>query len=221
MVQRLDKDTSGLLVFARTRQAGDVLRTQLRAHTVERRYVALAHGIVHARRHESLIVPNRGDGLRGSFGRLRPARGRPPKTARRALTHIGVLETMAAASYVDCRLETGRQNQIRIHLAEAGHPLLGETVYVREFEGTLLPAPRLMLHAASLGFAHPRTGRTVRFERKPPPDFRATLAALRAGLSRSGRHRARPAGPRGAIRREAPEPPCIAPPPGSSPLFPS
>jgi 23S rRNA pseudouridine1911/1915/1917 synthase len=84
---------------------------------------------------------------------------------------------------VACELETGRQHQIRIHLAEAGHPLIGETVYVREWHGPALAAPRLMLHAAVLGFIHPRTGRPVRFEDPPPEDFetvRRNLERLRS-----------------------------------------
>ncbi|KAB2899655.1 MAG: RNA pseudouridine synthase, partial [Kofleriaceae bacterium] len=86
------------------------------------------------------------------------------------------------ATVCDVRLETGKTHQIRIHLAEAGHPLVGETVYIRDFEaagGALLPAPRLMLHAATLGFAHPITGEPLRFERPPPAEMSAWLAAHR------------------------------------------
>jgi 23S rRNA pseudouridine1911/1915/1917 synthase len=78
-----------------------------------------------------------------------------------------------------CELETGRQHQIRIHLAEAGHPLVGETVYIRDWRGPLLPAPRPMLHATVLGFVHPRTGKALRFEEPPPGDFTAVLKRLR------------------------------------------
>ena len=78
-----------------------------------------------------------------------------------------------------CELETGRQHQIRIHLSEAGHPLVGETVYIRDWRGPVLPAPRPMLHAAVLGFVHPRTGKSLRFEEPPPGDFVAALERLR------------------------------------------
>src|SRR4029078_8705416 len=86
---------------------------------------------------------------------------------------------LAGATLIRCRLETGRTHQIRIHLAEAGHPLLGEAVYSRGFAGPLIPAPRLMLHAAELGFEHPADGRPMLFTEPPPPDFEAMLARLR------------------------------------------
>jgi 23S rRNA pseudouridine1911/1915/1917 synthase len=81
---------------------------------------------------------------------------------------------------VACELETGRQHQIRIHLAEAGHPLVGETVYIRDWRGPRIPAPRPMLHAAVLGFVHPRSGKRLRFEEPAPEDFERVLARLRA-----------------------------------------
>jgi 23S rRNA pseudouridine1911/1915/1917 synthase len=83
------------------------------------------------------------------------------------------------ATLVECRLETGRQHQIRIHLAELGHPLLGERVYVRDYAGPRIEAPRAMLHARTLGFAHPKTGERMAFEREAPPDFREMLERLR------------------------------------------
>jgi 23S rRNA pseudouridine1911/1915/1917 synthase len=76
-------------------------------------------------------------------------------------------------------LETGRQHQIRIHLSELGHPLLGEPVYIRDYSAARVPAPRPMLHAAVLGFTHPRSAQRLRFERAAPSDFRAALDALR------------------------------------------
>ena len=79
---------------------------------------------------------------------------------------------------VACRLETGRTHQIRIHLSEAGHPIVGERVYIRNFEGALLPAPRPMLHAAELGFVHPVRGTSMKFEAPLPEDFEATLQRL-------------------------------------------
>jgi 23S rRNA pseudouridine1911/1915/1917 synthase len=178
-VQRLDKDTSGLVVFARSIPAQRHLQEQLAAHAVTRRYLAIAHGEVGDAIHESLLVPDRGDGLRGSWGRFRTAKGSPPPTARVAVTRVRVEERLRGATLVACELETGRQHQIRIHLAEAGHPLVGETVYVRDWRGPLLPAPRPMLHAAVLGFVHPRTGRSLRFEDPLPADFLAVLERLR------------------------------------------
>lgn len=179
-VQRLDKETSGLVVFARTIPAQRHLQRQLAAHTVTRRYLAIVHGAAADAVHETLLVPDRGDGLRGSWGVFRPARGEPPTEAREAVTRVRVRERLPGATLVACELETGRQHQIRIHLAEAGHPLVGETVYVRDWRAPLLPAPRPMLHAAVLGFAHPRTQKTLRFEEPPPADFTVVLAGLRA-----------------------------------------
>ncbi len=173
VVHRIDKETSGLVVFTRTWLAKQALAAQFRAHTVHRRYLALVHGDARTRTFRSMLLEDRGDGLRGS------ARGTPPASAREAVTHVERLEGLEGATLVACRLETGRTHQIRIHLSEAGHPLLGERVYVRGFAGPVLPAPRLMLHAAELGFVHPSTEREVRFERPMPEDMAEVLARLR------------------------------------------
>jgi 23S rRNA pseudouridine1911/1915/1917 synthase len=175
-VQRLDRESSGLVVFARSVVAQRALQAQFAAHAVRRSYQAIAHGTVTSATHETLLVRDRGDGLRGSW---REARGGPPADARWATTHVVAEETWGESTLVTCRLETGRQHQIRIHLAEDGHPLLGETVYGREFAGPWLEAPRLLLHAGVLGFEHPRTGRAMRFEEAVPDDFQAVVTALR------------------------------------------
>lgn len=181
-VQRLDKETSGLVVFARSIPAQRDLQEQLAAHTMTRRYLALVHGRAEDTVYETLFVPDRGDGLRGSWGVFRQARGEaPPKEAKEAITRVQVLERLPRATLMACELETGRQHQIRIHLSEAGHPLVGETVYIRDWRGKLLPAPRPMLHATVLGFVHPRTGKRLRFEEPPPADFTAVLKRLRPG----------------------------------------
>lgn len=179
VVHRLDRETSGLLVFARSVPAERFLQKQLLGHTVLRRYLAIVHGQAADATHDTLLVPDRGDGLRGSWGVFRKARGEPPAAARRAVTHGKVEERLRGATLVSCRLETGRQHQIRIHLAEAGHPLVGEKVYVRDYRGPLIPAPRPLLHAAELGFVHPRTGEEARFEAPLPADFLSALRSLR------------------------------------------
>jgi 23S rRNA pseudouridine1911/1915/1917 synthase len=178
-VQRLDKETSGLLVFARTVAAQRSLQLQLENREVVRRYEALAHGAVEAAVHDTWLVEDRGDGRRGSL--RQPATAGDMSGARQAVTRVWPLEALRGATRVACELETGRQHQIRIHLAEAGHPLLGETVYIRDYRGKPLAAPRPMLHAAVLGFRHPRDGRVLRFEDPPPDDFAAVLARLRRG----------------------------------------
>jgi len=178
VVHRLDKDTSGLMVFTRTWLAKQSLTQQFREHTVLRRYLALAAGDVATQTIRSDIHADRGDGLRGSLPRGR--RGSPGQ-GQRAVTHVRALEKLDGATLVECRLETGRTHQIRIHLSEAGHPIVGEQVYIRDYGGDELRAPRMMLHAAELGFVHPATEEDVRWEKDPPRDFAETLAGLRGG----------------------------------------
>jgi 23S rRNA pseudouridine1911/1915/1917 synthase len=179
VVHRLDKETSGLIVFTRTWLAKKSLTAQFRAHTVHRRYMAIAHGDVRKATYRTHLLENRGDGLRGSFEQSRFARGKRPEEAKYAVTHIEPVEKLNGATLVRCILETGRTHQIRIHLSEAGNPIVGERVYSRHFTGPEIPAPRLMLHAAELGFVHPATNLDVRFEEPLPKDFEETLARLR------------------------------------------
>ena len=171
VVQRLDKETSGLVVFARTFAAKKVLGSQLRLHTMHRRYYAIASGDVIGRTFRTQIVADRGDGVRGS--------SRHGREGQLAVTHVEPVERLRGATLIACQLETGRTHQIRIHLSEAGHPLVGERVYVRGLLGPRLEAPRIMLHASELGFEHPVTREQVRFEAPLPDDFRGVLASLR------------------------------------------
>ncbi|MCA9582064.1 MAG: RluA family pseudouridine synthase, partial [Myxococcales bacterium] len=182
-VQRLDKTTTGLLVFPRTLEAKRALQAQFRVHSVERSYWAIAHGRVTDATYETWLIRDRGDGLRGSHGKFRRSRAEPPADARRSVTHVRLVEDLGKASLVECRLETGRQHQIRIHLSEAGHALVGEGVYIRDHKGDRIPANRPLLHARTLGFNHPRTGAPMRFEEEPPEDFMTMLATLRRGES--------------------------------------
>ena len=183
VVQRLDKETSGLMVFARTAYSQRALALQFREHTADRVYHAIAHGAVAPTRVETYLILDRGDGLRGSYGSFRRSKGRVPGAAKRAVTHLQPIESLMGATLVECRLETGRQHQIRIHLSELGHPLVGERVYIRDYAGVKIEAVRPMLHARTLGFVHPRTGEPVSFERDPPQDFRAMLESLRSTRS--------------------------------------
>jgi 23S rRNA pseudouridine1911/1915/1917 synthase len=175
VVHRLDKETSGVLVFTRTWLAKQGLTQQFRAHTVHRRYLAIAHGIVRAGTIRSNLVANRGDGLRGSVPVNAKREG-----AQLAITHVEVVEALRGATLIACQLETGRTHQIRVHLSESGHPIVGERVYVRGWKGEIIPAPRLMLHAAELGFVHPATNAEIHFERPLPADFEEVLRRLRA-----------------------------------------
>jgi 23S rRNA pseudouridine1911/1915/1917 synthase len=177
-VHRIDRDTSGLVVFARTSEAAAHLTAQFRKHTTDRRYLALTRGAPPAGRIESVFARDRGDGRRGS---------RDDSTAgedgRRAVTHATVLEEMGTFALVECRLETGRTHQVRIHLGEAGTPLCGERVYDRAAGQRPVPdgsgADRPMLHAVRLGVAHPESGRRMTWEAPPPADFARLLERLR------------------------------------------
>jgi 23S rRNA pseudouridine1911/1915/1917 synthase len=210
VVHRLDKETSGLVVFTRSWQAKKALSQAFRFHRVHRRYLALVHGVPKAGTLVSHFVEDRGDGLRGSVERRRGRnRAVGNEKTQRAVTHVEVLEhgvtqsprqsqhgrhtrqgqpSEGGASHgqpwalVACRLETGRTHQIRIHLSEAGHPLIGERVYVRDHAGPLIPAPRVMLHAAELGFEHPATGREMRWVSELPADMKEMLAFLRGEI---------------------------------------
>jgi 23S rRNA pseudouridine1911/1915/1917 synthase len=179
-VHRLDKDTSGLVVFARTRQAESHLGRQLRAHRVERLYLAVVRGRAWPGRIESHLVRDRGDGRRGSTAE--------PGVGQRAVTHVAVVEELGEYTLVECRLETGRTHQVRIHLAEAGTPLCGERVYDRPLHGKPLPdgsgAPRVALHAAVLGFEHPTTGRRMRWTSELPHDLSELVRRLRRNARR-------------------------------------
>lgn len=179
VVHRLDRGTSGVMVFARTASAQRVLAAEFRTHNLHRAYRALAHGEVHAHTMETHLLPDRGDGLRGSHGHYRRSASPPPPESRRALTHVEPIEALEHASLVECRLETGRQHQVRIHMAELGHPLLGEDVYIRDFRGERIEAPRVMLHARELAFTHPATGKEMSFTREPPEDFERLWSRLR------------------------------------------
>ena len=174
VVHRIDKETSGLLAFAKTKLAERELQALFRAHDVERTYLCVAHGRMPDRRIESMLVTDRGDGLRGST--------HSPGKGKRAVTHVRAVEELPLVTLCEVKLETGKTHQIRIHLAEAGHPLVGERVYIRDytFKGhEPLPSSRLLLHAATLGFVHPVTGARVQLSSPLPDDFTAELSKLR------------------------------------------
>ncbi len=174
VVHRIDRATSGLLMFAKTKHAELGLAAQLRSHSMERTYICVAHGTMTSRTIESYLVADRGDRLRGSTTRI--------EQGKRAVTHVEVIETLRTATVCKVRLETGKTHQIRIHLAECGHPLVGEPVYIKDHEAAgqrVLTSARLLLHAATLGFVHPITGHPVALRAELPPDFLAVLDRLR------------------------------------------
>lgn len=173
-VHRIDRDTSGLLVFARTEEAAKQLGRQFREHSVQRSYLALVRGTPVVGRIESWLVADRGDGRRGSS---------TDQSGKRAVTHVRLIEHFDHCALVECRLESGRTHQIRIHLGEAGTPLAGETIYDRPIHGSPAPdlcgSPRLALHAAVLGFEHPRSKTPMVWKSELPPDLLSVIQRLR------------------------------------------
>jgi 23S rRNA pseudouridine1911/1915/1917 synthase len=186
VVHRLDKVTSGVMVFARTQPAQLALKEQFRAHTTGRHYVAVAHGHVHDATLSYRLVRNRGDGLRGVTN--------DPNLGRHSVTHVVASEVLGRCSVVQCRLETGRTHQIRIHLAHTGHPVVGDTLYGRDHDGPVIESPRTLLHAASLSFTHPRDRRRLEFEDPLPEDFEGVIRRERALTA--PRNQQRPSGSR-------------------------
>lgn len=180
IVHRIDKDTSGLLVVAKSDAAHEGLAVQFAAHTVHRRYIAVtaghpspAEGTINARvgrsdadRKKMTVLPNNS------------SRGKT------AITHYKVLERLDGAAVIECRLETGRTHQVRVHCASISHPLLGDPAYGRTPKHLRpllerLGFERQALHAAELGFVHPITGENIRFSSDLPPDMAELIDELR------------------------------------------
>ena len=177
VVHRLDKETSGAIVFARNRPALRSLQDLFRRHAIDREYVAIVEGRPpDSGTFAADLVRDRGDRKRGI--------ARPGEEGKRAVTHYRTVERLDGAALVSVELETGRTHQIRVHFSAAGHPVLGDRVYRRasresKVESRELEAPRQMLHARRLGFAHPTTGEPVKAQSPLPADFAGVLEALR------------------------------------------
>lgn len=161
VVHRLDRDTSGVMVFARNGDMRDLLKALFATHDLTRIYAAVVHGT---------LEPSRGT-IRSFLAEDRSLRVRSiadVDAGKEAITRYETVAGNGRFSLLDVTLETGRRNQIRVHMAEAGHPLVGDTMYGG---GRADPLGRLALHARHLGFMHPRTGRRVEFEVPAPPEF--------------------------------------------------
>jgi len=186
IVHRIDKDTSGLMVVAKSQAAHAGLAEQFKAHTLERVYTALVWG--HPAPPSGTITGNIGRDPRNRKKMAVLAHGGKP-----AITHYRTLNRFAVAgkpvaALVECRLETGRTHQIRVHLTSAGHPLVGDPVYgrqsrhIRHLPETASPVlqrfPRQALHAGVIGFAHPVTGKTLTFEADLPSDMKDVIRIL-------------------------------------------
>ena len=169
LLNRLDWDTSGLLLFARSRRAFEALEAQFVRRTIERIYMGVASGRVEPDEgtFQSRLVEDRKS--------LKVHTTRRPGEGKEAITEYTVTERLPGATVLSIRLKTGRRNQIRVHLAEAGHPLLGDKSYGK-------PSPlidRTALHARTLRFLHPITGRRVEYSSDPPRDMRRLIKMLR------------------------------------------
>ena len=175
IVHRIDKDTSGLLVVAKTDRAHAGLAAQFADHSIERRYVAIVAGLPAppAGRIETHLA-------RSDANRQKVAVVAAPK-GRRAVTHYRVTAPLRAAAVVECRLETGRTHQVRVHMAHIGHPLVGDPAYGQGRLADIrreLGFHRQALHAAVLGFRHPITGEEIRLESALPDDIQQLLRCL-------------------------------------------
>ncbi|MEA3542339.1 MAG: RluA family pseudouridine synthase [Pseudomonadota bacterium] len=177
IVHRIDKDTSGLLVVAKTDKAHEGLARQFKDHSIDRAYAAIAYGhpVPAAGTVDSWIA--RSDADRKKMAVHREGRG------KHAVTHYRTMERLRGAALMECRLETGRTHQVRVHMAHIGHPLIGDQVYGRERKGfksilETLSFKRQALHAKTLGFIHPVTEKPLTFHSALPIDMQELLSAL-------------------------------------------
>jgi len=177
IVHRIDKDTSGLLVAAKTDRAHEGLAKQFAAHSIDRRYKAIVAGL--PKSGEGTVDANlaRSDANRKKVAVVAEGRG------KRAVTHWRLERPLRDSALVECRLETGRTHQVRVHMASIGHPLLGDPVYGRSRPATRETLKRLgferqALHAARLGFRHPIDSRSLSFDSRMPDDMQELLSAL-------------------------------------------
>ena len=173
-VHRIDRDTSGVLVFARNKDAQTKIIQQFAYHDAVRKYFALIPGTIKDQTITSQLIRDRGDGLRGSTT--------DTTEGDRAVTHFQTLRRIKNYSELECKLETGRTNQIRIHLAELGHPICGDIKYRGSFGKPPVvdksKIRRMALHAADLRFEHPTTGKLMEFKTPWPADMQRYLDHL-------------------------------------------
>ena len=181
IVHRIDKDTSGLLVVAKTDVAHEGLAKQFAAHSIDRRYLAIVSGVPKASEGtvDAALARSAANRKKIAIVEAKETGGR----GKRAVTHWKRVAVLKDAALVECRLETGRTHQVRVHMASLGHPLLGDPVYGRsgKTHGKLLKElgfHRQALHAAELGFTHPVTKHKLSFASAMPPDMQELFKAL-------------------------------------------
>jgi 23S rRNA pseudouridine1911/1915/1917 synthase len=176
IVHRIDKDTSGVLVVARSSAAREHLKAQFAKHSIEREYWAIALGDVGAQTFRT---------LHGRHPQDRKRFSSHVREGKRAVTYVEPVSQLGPATLVRCLLETGRTHQIRMHLAEAGTPILGDMLYakppkLKALQTIVETMGHHALHARVLGFIHPRSGKNMRFEAAPPATFQGAVEALKA-----------------------------------------
>ena len=169
IVHRIDKDTSGLLMIAKNDMAHQHLAAQLKEHSIKRAYYALVQGVISE---PAGLV----DAPIGRHETDRKKMAVTLKNSKEARTHYYVKERFARTTFIECRLETGRTHQIRVHMAYLGHPLVGDPLYGTRKNN--LDFPGQALHAYALGFIHPRTGEELYFEAPLPEHFQMVLKDL-------------------------------------------
>ncbi len=177
IVHRIDKDTSGLLVVAKTDVAHEGLARQFADHSIERAYAAITQGVPNPRKSTVIGAIGRSNHDRKKMALVADGRG------KHAVTHYAVIETLQDAALIECRLETGRTHQVRVHMASIGNALLGDPYYARTSRNLRpilreLGFARQALHAAILGFIHPVTQENLQFTSPWPSDFAELKAAL-------------------------------------------
>lgn len=172
IVHRIDRDTTGVLIVCKNDFAHNAVAAQLKEHSITRRYLALVHGVI--KKDEGTV-----DAPIGRHPTERKKMSINEKNGRHAVTHYRVLRRFSHYTYIECRLETGRTHQIRVHMASIGHPLLGDEVYgPRKCPFSLQGQT---LHAAVLGLIHPRTGEYLEFRAPLPEYFEKLLKNLETG----------------------------------------
>jgi 23S rRNA pseudouridine1911/1915/1917 synthase len=189
IVHRLDKDTSGLMVVARTPASREHLKRQFAVHSIGREYVALAMGVVARTTFSTLHARDPKDRMRFT-GRGAIANG------KRAITHVEPLEQLGPVALVKCTLQTGRTHQIRMHLSEAGSPIVGDALYRFKTKDPVVAGiaealGHQALHARHLAFEHPVTGKRLVFDAEPEASFTRAVAQLRSAFSGTSKGRER------------------------------
>ena len=172
IVHRIDKDTSGLLVVAKNDNAHNSLAKQFKDHSIEREYRTVVFGNL---KNDSGVI----DKPIGRHAVDRKKMSCTLSNSKRAVTHYEVIERYNGFAYVKCNLETGRTHQIRVHMADMGHFVVGDTVYGREISKINIPFEGQCLHAKTLGFMHPSTGKFVKFDSELPDYFTQLLNKIK------------------------------------------